>query len=200
MADSKVILVTGATGHQGGAVARELLARGHRVRAMTRKPEGDASRELASQGAEVVAGNLDDEASIRKALSSAWGAFAVQNAWEVGVEGEETQGERFAKAAKEAGVQHFVYTSVASADRGTGIPHFENKFRIEETVRGLGFPSHVILRPVFFMENWLSAILQACHRRRQARHGNQAGNRAPADRRSRHRQVRALGLRESRRS
>jgi uncharacterized protein YbjT (DUF2867 family) len=156
MAESKVILVTGATGQQGGAVARELLARGHRVRAMTRKPEGDPARELSSQGAEVVAGNLDDEASIRRALSGAWGAFAVQNTWEAGVEGEETQGKRFAKAAKEAGIQHFVYTSVGSADRGTGIPHFENKFRIEETVRGLGFPSHVILRPVFFMENWLA--------------------------------------------
>jgi uncharacterized protein YbjT (DUF2867 family) len=157
MADSRVILVTGATGHQGGAVARELLARGHRVRAMTRKPEGDAARGLASQGAEVVAGNLDDEASIHEALSGAWGAFAVQNAWEAGVEGEETQGKRFAKAAKEAGIQHFVYTSVASADRGTGIAHFENKFRIEETIRELDFPAHVILRPVFFMENWQSA-------------------------------------------
>jgi uncharacterized protein YbjT (DUF2867 family) len=158
MAESKVILVTGATGQQGGAIARELLARGHRVRAMTRKPEGDPARELSSQGAEVVAGDLDDEASIRRALSGAWGAFSVQNSWEAGVEGEETQGKRFAKAAKEAGIQHFVYTSVGSADRGTGIPHFENKFRIEETVRGLGFPSHVILRPVFFMENWLSPL------------------------------------------
>ncbi|HKA37259.1 MAG TPA: NmrA/HSCARG family protein [Thermoanaerobaculia bacterium] len=156
MADSKVILVTGATGHQGGAVARELLAHGHRVRAMTRKPEGDAARALAKQGAEVVAGNLDDEASIEKALSGAWGAFAVQNTWEAGVEGEETQGKRFARAAKEAGVRHFVYTSVGSADRKTGIPHFDNKWRIEETVRSLGFASHVILRPVFFMENWLS--------------------------------------------
>ena len=155
MTDSKVILVTGATGHQGGAVARELLAHGHRVRAMTRKPDGAAARELAGQGAELVAGNLDDEASIQKALSGAWGAFAVQNTWEAGVEGEETQGKRFAKAAKEAGVRHFVYTSVGSADRRTGIPHFENKWRIEETVRSLGFPSHVILRPVFFMENWL---------------------------------------------
>src|SRR5262245_44894838 len=98
MADSKVILVTGATGHKGGAVARELLARGHRVRAMTRRPGGDAGRELASLGAEVVAGNLDDEASIQKALSGAWGAFAMQNSWEAGVEKEETQGKRFAKA------------------------------------------------------------------------------------------------------
>src|SRR6185436_3130235 len=54
---------------------------------------------------------------------------------------------------REAGVQHFVYSSVGSAHRKTGIPHFENKYRIEETVRSLKFPSHVIIRPVFFMEN-----------------------------------------------
>ena len=156
MADAKTILVTGATGHQGGAVAGELLARGHRVRTMTRKPQGEAARALAGRGAEVVAGDLNDEASIEKALAGAWGAFAVQNTWEAGVEGEEEQGKRFAKAARKAGVQHYVYTSVASADRKTGIPHFENKYRVEETVRGLHFPFHVILRPVFFMENWLS--------------------------------------------
>jgi uncharacterized protein YbjT (DUF2867 family) len=156
MADSRTILVTGATGHQGGAVARELLAAGRRVRAMTRKPEGEAARALAKLGAEIVAGDLNDEASIEKALSGAWGTFAVQNTWEAGVEGEEEQGKRFAKAAKKAGVTHYVYTSVGSADRKTGIPHFENKYRVEETIRSLGFPSHVILRPVFFMENWIS--------------------------------------------
>ena len=155
MADSKGILVTGATGHQGGAVAHELLSSGRRVRAMTRKPDSEAAKALGKLGAEVVAGDLNDEASIQKALSGMWGAFAVQNTWEAGVEGEEAQGKRFAKAAKHAGVSHYVYSSVGSADRKTGIPHFDNKFRVEETVRGLGFPSHVILRPVFFMENWL---------------------------------------------
>ena len=156
MADPKSILVSGATGNQGGAVARELLARGHRVRAMTRKPESENTRKLAALGAEVVAGDLDDEASLARALAGMWGAFAVQNTWEAGVEEEEAQGKRFAKAARQAGVQHFVYSSVASAHRKTGIPHFENKWRIEETIRGLGFPTHVVLRPVFFMENFLS--------------------------------------------
>ena len=83
----------------------------------------------------------------------AWGVFAVQNTWEAGVAGEEEQGKRIATLAREAGVQHFVYTSVGSAHRKTGIPHFDNKYRVEDTIRGLGFPSHVILRPVFFMEN-----------------------------------------------
>lgn len=155
MADSKIVLVTGATGHQGGAVARELAAHGYRVRAMTRKPQSDAARSLGKLGAEVVQGDLDDEASVGRALAGAWGAFSVQNTGEAGVEKEEVQGKSFAKAARDAGVQHFVYTSVASADRKTGIPHFENKWRIEETVRALGFPSHVVLRPVFFMDNFL---------------------------------------------
>lgn len=155
MAESKNVLVTGATGNQGGAIAHELLARGYRVRAMTRKPQGDAARKLAGLGAEVVAGDLNDEASLKPALSGMWGAYAVQNTWEAGVEGEEVQGKRFAKAARDAGIQHFVYSSVGSAHRKTGIPHFENKWRIEETIRGLRFPSYVILRPVFFMENLL---------------------------------------------
>jgi len=151
-----VILVTGATGSQGGAVARELLKRGHRVRAMTRKPEGEAANALVALGAEVVKGDLDDAESLGRAVDGAWGVFAVQNTWEAGVEGEEAQGKRLAEVAKEKGVQHYVYTSVGSAHRKTGIPHFDNKWRIEERVRGLGFPSHAILRPVFFMENLTS--------------------------------------------
>jgi len=150
------ILVTGATGQQGGAVARELLAAGHSVRAMTRKPDGDAAQALAALGAEVVAGDLDDTASLAAALDGVWGVFAVQNSWEAGIEGEEEQGKRIAQLAKDAGVQHFVYTSVGGADRKTGIPHFDNKFRVEEKVRSLGFPSYTVLRPVFFMENFLS--------------------------------------------
>ena len=88
-------------------------------------------------------------------MQGAWGVFAVQNTWEAGVEGEEAQGKRIAQLAKDGGVQHYVYASVGSADRKTGIPHFDNKSRIEDTVRALKFPSHVISRPVFFMENLL---------------------------------------------
>jgi uncharacterized protein YbjT (DUF2867 family) len=80
----------------------------------------------------------------------------VQNAQEAGVEREEAQGKRLATLAREAGVEHYVYTSVGSADKRTAVPHFDSKWRIEETVRGLHFPSHVILRPVFFMENLLA--------------------------------------------
>jgi len=150
------ILVTGATGRQGGAVARELLARKHRVSALTRKPESEAAQALAKLGAKVSRGDFDDAASLEQALEGVWGVFAMQNTWEAGVEREEAQGKRLAEIAKAGGVQHFVYSSVASAHRRTGIPHFDNKWRVEETVRGLGFPSHVIIRPVFFMENFLS--------------------------------------------
>jgi uncharacterized protein YbjT (DUF2867 family) len=149
----RTILVTGATGKQGGALINQLTGKGFNLRAMTRHPDGDAATALRGRGVEIVQGNLDDEASLRSALQGAWGVFAVQNTWEAGVEGEETQGKRLAQVAKQAGVQHYVYASVGSADRNTGIPHFDNKWRIEETVRSLKFPSHVIYRPVFFMEN-----------------------------------------------
>ena len=157
MANQRTVLITGATGHQGGAVARVLAGKGFDIRALTRKPGSEAAQAVARTGAQIVPGDLNDAASLKKALAGAWGVFAVQNTWEAGVEGEEEQGKRLATLAREAGVQHFVYTSVGSADRTTGIPHFENKFRIEGTVRSLKFPSHVILRPVFFMENLTSA-------------------------------------------
>jgi len=154
--ETSIILVTGATGKQGGAVARELLSHGYKVRAMTRKPTESAARELAARGAEIVTADLDQPATLERALAGVWGVFAVQNTWEAGVVQEELQGKRFAEIAKNAGVEHFVYSSVGSAHRKTGIPHFDNKARVEEKVRGLGFPSSVIIRPVFFMENWIS--------------------------------------------
>ena len=150
---NRTILVTGATGKQGGALIHELAGKGFTLRAMTRHPDGDAAAALRAKGVEIVQGDLDDAASLKKALANAWGVFGVQNTWEAGVEREEEQGKRLATLAKEAGVQHYVYASVGSADRHTGIPHFDNKARVEETVRSLRFPSYVIYRPVFFMEN-----------------------------------------------
>ncbi len=157
MADEKIVLVTGATGKQGGATLRHLAGRGgFRIRAMTRKPASEAARALAARGAEVVQGDLDDAASLERALTACWGVFAVQNTWEAGVAREEEQGKRIAEIARRQGVQHYVYTSVGSAHLKTGIPHFDNKARIEQKVRELRFPSHVIIRPVFFMENLLT--------------------------------------------
>jgi uncharacterized protein YbjT (DUF2867 family) len=157
MASAKeLVLVSGATGRQGGAIVRELIDAGWPVRVMTRTPAGEAAETLAALGAEVVQADLDDEASLQTALDGAWGAVAVQNTWEAGVAREEEQGKRFARAAKEAGIQHLLYQSVGSAHRDTGVPHFDNKWRVEETIRALDLPSWTVLRPVFFMENLLS--------------------------------------------
>jgi len=156
MTSDRTILITGVTGNQGGAVAKALQGSGFHLRGLTRMPEGERAAALARQRVDVVKGDLDDEATLRHALAGAWGVFGVQNAGEAGVEREEAQGKRLATLAREAGVEHFVYTSVGSAHKKTGIPRFDNKWRIEETVRDLRFPSHVILRPVFFMENLLA--------------------------------------------
>lgn len=159
MADKKLILITGATGKQGGATIRHLLGRdGFQLRALTRNPASDAAQGLSAQGVQVVQGDLDDTGSLDRALTGAWGVFGVQNTWEAGVAKEEAQGKRLVEQAKAAGVHHFVYTSVGSAHLKTGVPHFDNKSRIEEALRAAEFPSHVILRPVFFMENLPSPL------------------------------------------
>ena len=156
MAKKEPVLVTGATGQQGGAVAGELLKHGYPVKVMTRNPKSEKAQALAKAGAEIIHGDLDDAGSLEKALKGMWGVFAVQNTWEAGVEKEEVQGKRIAEVARKSGVEHFVYSSVGSAHRKTGIPHFDNKWRVEETVRKLGFPSHTVIRAAFFMENFAS--------------------------------------------
>jgi uncharacterized protein YbjT (DUF2867 family) len=153
MEDGRLVLVSGATGQQGGAVTRRLLERGIGVRALTRDPEQPEARELAVMGAEVASGDLEDRSSIERVLDGVHGVFSVQQFWEKGVEGEVRQGVLLADAAKEAGVDHYVYSSVGSAHRETGIPHFESKWEVEEHVRASGVP-YTVLRPVFFMQNW----------------------------------------------
>jgi uncharacterized protein YbjT (DUF2867 family) len=154
--EQRVILVTGATGKQGGAAARHLLGRGFGVRALTRDPDKPAGHALKEQGAEVVAGDLDDRGSLDRALEGVHGVFSVQNFWETGYQREVDQGVRLADAAKDAGVEHFVYSSVGSAHRSTGLPHFESKWEIENHIRTIRLP-YTIFRPAFFMENWEGA-------------------------------------------
>ena len=152
MTSKRSILVTGATGQQGGAVARALLSRGHRVKALTRKPDSDAARQLVGAGAEVVAGDLADAASIVRAAKDVDTMFLMGNSYEAGLEEETRQGILAADAAKAAGIGHLIYSSVADADKQTGIPHFESKYLVEQHVRQLGIP-HTISAPVAFMEN-----------------------------------------------
>jgi uncharacterized protein YbjT (DUF2867 family) len=150
----RIILVTGATGQQGGATARHLLARSDfRVRALTRNPEKPQARTLAELGAEVVKGDFNDQSSMEQALKDVYGVFSVQNFLEAGYEGEIQQGVFLADMAKAAGVEHFIYTSAGSANRNTGVAVLESKVRIEEHIREIGIP-YTILRPVFFMNNW----------------------------------------------
>jgi hypothetical protein len=151
--DNQVILVTGATGRQGGAVARSLLGSGFAVRSLVRDPQKPGAEALAGAGTELARGDLDDPASIERALEGAYGVFSVQNFFQAGYEGEIRQGTSLADVAKAAGVSHFVYSSVGSAHRETGISHFESKRHVEEHVLSTGIP-YTIVRPVFFMHNW----------------------------------------------
>lgn len=151
----QLILVAGATGQQGGAVARHLLSAGFKVRALTRDGKSDKAQALIAQGAELVQGNLEDRAALDQALRGVHGVFSVQNFWlpEVGYDGEIKQGKLLADAAQAANVKHFVYSSVGAADRGMGQKHFESKWQIEQHIHALELPS-TILRPVAFMDNY----------------------------------------------
>jgi uncharacterized protein YbjT (DUF2867 family) len=146
------VLVTGATGKQGGAVARALIARGHAVRALTRNPGSPAATALAGLGATPVRGDLTDAGSVKAALAGVDVLFAMGTPFERGIDAEVAQGKAVIAAAREARVGRVVYTSVASADRNTGIPHFDSKGQVEVELRGSGL-NHAILAPVYFMEN-----------------------------------------------
>ncbi len=136
------ILVIGATGQQGGAVARELLKRGHEVRAMTRTPDSSAAGQLMRAGATVVRGDLDDPASIHGAMRGARAVFGVMTFMTpAGLDGEVRHGKAMAKAAKELGIRHVVYSSVDGAERDSGVPHFESKWEIEQHLRALEVPT-----------------------------------------------------------
>jgi uncharacterized protein YbjT (DUF2867 family) len=150
MARELTVAVTGATGKQGGAVARGLLERGHKVRAVTRDPGSSQAKSLANAGATLVAASLEDTAGITKALEGATSLFAMTTP-SGGTDAETRQGVAAADAAKAAGV-HLVFTSVGSANRQTGIPHFDSKYEVEKHIARVGVRA-TILAPVAFMEN-----------------------------------------------
>ena len=147
-----VVLVTGATGTQGGAVARELLARGYPVRALTRNPDQPAAQALRELGAEVVQGDFNDSASLRRAMTGVSGVFGVST-WDRGTDREVVLGKQLIDAAAAAGIGHFVYTSVAGADLDSGLAHFDSKYELEQYLAGSGL-DFTIVRPVEFMDNW----------------------------------------------
>lgn len=145
-------MVTGATGTQGGAVARELLERGYTVRGLSRNPDSERAQAMSELGVDMVKGDFDDAASLAAAMDGAYGVFAVTLYREYGYEAEVSQGKQLVDAAISAGIQHFVFTSVASANDYTGIPHFDSKREIEDYLRQSGL-TFSIVRPVEFMDN-----------------------------------------------
>lgn len=147
------ILVTGATGRQGSAVVRHLLARGATVRALTRNPESPSARELAAQGVQVVKGDMDDPDSLKGPMSGAAGVYSVQDFWSVGAAREVQQGRNVADTAAGAGVDLLVYSSVGGAERDSRIDHWNSKWAVEQHIRYLRLPA-AIIRPASFMENY----------------------------------------------
>ncbi|MGX1885532.1 NmrA/HSCARG family protein [Streptomyces sp. NPDC055287] len=159
----KTVVVAGATGLQGRAVTHHLLRDGWQVRALTRDPDGPQATALSRAGAQVVRTQMEDVDSLAAAAEGAWGLFSVQptvgspgTAPDFTADDEVRWGVNVAEAAHAAGIGHFVFTSVAEADR-----HLEeklpvnlvSKWRIEQHIAGIGLPA-TILRPVSFMENF----------------------------------------------
>ena len=162
----RLILVTGATGSQGGATARALLGAGYPVRILTRNADSAAATALAAAGAGVAQGDWDDAASLASALQGAHGVFSVQRPDTDGSDSERRHGFGLVEAALEAGVKHFVHTSVCEAGRHTQFPRWESgywwqkywtdKWDIEERVRAAGFERWTVLKPAFLMDNFAS--------------------------------------------
>src|SRR5258708_18479219 len=154
MSKSKLVLVTGATGKQGGAVVEVLLTRGHQVRALTRNAASPAANRLRQQGVEIAVDDFADHGSLVRAARGADAVYAMSTPYEQGPEKEIAQGMTVTDAAKAAGVAQFIYSSVASANRATGISHFDGKYAVEKHLQASGVP-YTVVAPVFFMENLL---------------------------------------------
>ncbi|MFI8518436.1 NmrA/HSCARG family protein [Streptomyces sp. NPDC085481] len=149
------VAVTGATGAQGGATARALLAAGHHVRALTRDPASPAAEALRALGADVRRADFDDRGSLDAALAGADSLFAVSTPFGTGIDAEVRQGKALVDAAVAARTGHVVFTSAAHADRGTGVPHYDSKDAIERHLYASGLPWTVIA-PAAFMDNYAS--------------------------------------------
>lgn len=159
---NKTIFVTGVTGKQGGAVTHHLLKDGWKIKALTRDLSHVENSPFKNKGVEFIEGDLSDVNSFKHHLNDVYGVFSVQNFWEHGYDTEVKQGKNLANAAKDADVKHFIYSSVGSATRDTGLAHFESKREIEEYIKKINLP-YTIFRPVFFMENfyyWRDQILE----------------------------------------
>jgi uncharacterized protein YbjT (DUF2867 family) len=149
------VLVLGATGTQGGAIARELLASQRAVHALVRDPLSARAQALSAAGASLVEGDLGDTASLARAFAGVEAAYAITTPFEHGADEELQQGENIIAAAREAGLPWLILASVAAADRAP-VPHFRSKARIEQQLVGTEIPWTVVA-PSYFYENALSA-------------------------------------------
>jgi len=170
MSDEKVIAVLGATGAQGGGLARAILDDpdgGFTVRALTRNPDSEAAKALRERGAEVVAADLDDEASLVAAFAGAHGVFGVTNYWEVfSVEREQAQAANIARASVRAGVRHVIWSTLEDTRKWISldddrmptlaeqykVPHFDSKGEADGSFAEAGAPT-TYLATAFFWEN-----------------------------------------------
>jgi uncharacterized protein YbjT (DUF2867 family) len=170
MADKKIIAVVGATGAQGGGLVRAILADpngGFAARVVTRDVNSDKAKELAKLGAEVVAGDVDDEASLEKAFKGAYGAFCVTFFWaHFSPEKEMANAANMAKAAKAAGVQHVIWSSLEDTRKlcpvsdnrmptlqgKYKVPHFDAKGEADSQFTSLGLPLTILLT-TFYWDN-----------------------------------------------
>jgi uncharacterized protein YbjT (DUF2867 family) len=157
--NQRKILVTGATGQQGGSLARLLLQKKHKVYALTRNTQSAAAQDLRNKGANIVKGDLDDSDSLERVVKDVGSIFLMGTPFEDGTEGEIRRGKLMADISKENSIEHLVYSSVANADKNTRIPHFESKYKVEQHVKNLGIP-YTIIGPTFFMENLLGPGLE----------------------------------------
>ncbi len=153
MIKNKTIFVTGGTGNQGGAVARNLLQQGFTVKVLTRNINSTKAQNLKKLDIELVRGDLNNADSYREHLKDLHGVFSVQT-FENGIEEEINQGIKLATVAKEVEVKHFLYSSVIGADLNTNVPHIESKFKIENHIKQIGLP-FTIIRPTSLYENFL---------------------------------------------
>ncbi len=159
MATQRIILVTGATGAQGGSVASHLLAGGKfAVRCLSRKPDSERALALRQAGAEVLKGDLGDPASLREAMKGCYGVFGVTNYWEH-FDGEFRHGKNLIDAVAASGTRHFVFSTLPHAKKLSNgeldVPHFDLKARLEEEARGHDLPATYV-HVAFYYENFLA--------------------------------------------
>jgi len=156
MSDNQTsVLVTGATGNQGGAVIDHLLAADtdFDIRGLTRDVGSDTAQGLEDRGVTMVEGDLNEPDTLREHVDDVDAVFAVTNFWTQGYETQVQQGKNIADVAAEADVDHFVFSGVGSHEKDTGIPHFDSAWEIEQHARDLDLPM-TVLQPVFFFQNF----------------------------------------------